>query len=284
LSLLLFTFFALASRAVAQVSLSFAPVLDYSALEDPPETVVLRNSIIAELTESYNCVILSRSNGIALLEEQRSLAYSSVNLENFSYPPSADFFGCEFIIRPTIPTPKSRAIYSSDLTSYKRVPLLRHLISVRPAPQDAINQLFIVDRPFHYSNHPYNLGLGTIISTAWVQQHLPSRRKPNRIAAMIIRSFRYYVERSQGIFLEESPDSKPCINAKRGTSIEFEISYCPECVKNYMSADWKAVHAFVQELPLEIAFKPDYIDRRNIITEEEKESIQNYINELQAAY
>ena len=201
---------------------------------------------------------------------------------------AADFFGCEFIIRPTIPTPKSQLIYPSDLTYYKSVPLLRHLVSARPAPRDAIHQLFIVDRHFYYNDDPestYKLGLGAMITTASVQRQLPNRRKANRLAAMIIRSFRHYVECSQNIFPEESPDNKPCVNARERVKIQPEMGYCPECVKNYESADWKIVHAFVQSFPLEIAFEPDYTtDQHSKITEEEKDSIKNYVNELQVAY
>lgn len=66
------------------------PVLDVDSLAST-QAISLRNSVLAELTESYDCVVLSRSRGLALFEEQQALVLNSFKPELLPYPTSADF-------------------------------------------------------------------------------------------------------------------------------------------------------------------------------------------------
>ncbi|WP_269523021.1 hypothetical protein [Coraliomargarita parva] len=88
-----FVFIALFPRLLLArpLTLSLSPVLDHNVLNDPAELVLLRNAILAELSETYECVVLTRSNGIPLFEEQRRLALASLDPQTFPYPPAADF-------------------------------------------------------------------------------------------------------------------------------------------------------------------------------------------------
>ena len=198
---------------------------------------------------------------------------------------ASEFFGVVFVVWPTIPAPESRTVFKTDLLTYRGIPLLRHLVTARPPPADAINQLFVVDRRFLIYGRGdtvslYRLGLGTMISSALVQEHVPANKQARRLSSEIIRHFRYFVERSQDIFLNDSPNQKPCINESEWVKRQPEHSYCPLCVRNYKAADWETVHAFVQALPQDLAFEPDYVGARYPITEAEKKSIREYAESL----
>ncbi|WP_269523022.1 hypothetical protein [Coraliomargarita parva] len=198
------------------------------------------------------------------------------------------FFGTRIIIRPAIPEPTQRDVYTNDLSGYVGQTLLRYLASARKPPEDAINQLFVVNRRFLVYGRGqvrdlYRMGLGTVISTDLLQSHISDEgERTRRLAAMIIRHFKYYVERSQGISFDDAPNNKPCVNTQFYFSQDPKFAYCPECVANYRNASWDQIHAFVQALPMKIAFQPDYGSRPKI-RQSTIDNIKSYVDEVQAA-
>ena len=51
--------------------LSFSPILNSSGKVEIGLPVTLRKEIIYQLVQNYDCIVLSRSNGFPILEEQR---------------------------------------------------------------------------------------------------------------------------------------------------------------------------------------------------------------------
>lgn len=193
-----------------------------------------------------------------------------------------DFFGCDIVIRPTLAPPPGRTAYHSELTQYDAVPMLRSLTTVRPIPKDAIAQLYYVDRKFLvYGRGPaddvYRRGLGTMVTPASVLRiSSDPDLLPQQVAGMLIRHFRYYIERSQGISFEESPDNRPCVNSVVSLREAPRFGYCPVCVKNYAAADMQAVYAFAQVNPLPEVFTDAYTARPRI-SDQEKADIEAYV-------
>jgi len=117
------------------------------------------------------------------------------------------------------------------------------------------------------------------------QQHIDNDAdRAEALASELIRGFRYFVERSQGISYGESPDSSSGINSQASVrSIgETERGYCPECVRNYASADMDEVFTFHQALPAEDAFSEGYLGWRHPIDEQERASIRAYAESLRS--
>ena len=203
---------------------------------------------------------------------------------------AGDFFGCDFVVRDTIPIPTARSVYYKDMKKYVAVPLLRRFVTARPPPPDAIYQVYLVDQRFLvYGRGPtttcYRKGLGYLLSYEPYQRYIDNDR--DRIEALsygIIHGFRFFVERSQEIWYDDAPNNFPCANS-RASSLKTwkrENGYCPGCVKNYRSADINAVFEFTQALPDEASFTNDYIGGRHRIDEEERISIRNYADNVSA--
>jgi len=204
---------------------------------------------------------------------------------------AGEFFGCDFVVRPAIPPPTARTVFYDDMVRYIGVPLLRRFATARPPPDDAIYQAYLVDQYFLiYGKGPtgfslYRGGLGYLVSYRHYQKHIDNDSdRAEALASELIRGFRYFVERSQGISYEESPDSSSCVNS--GSSVrragETKRGYCPECARNYASADMDEVFTFHQALPSEDAFSEEYLGWRHPIDEHERESIRAYAESLRS--
>ena len=79
------------SRACGSHVLSFAPILNSSRQVDNTLPISLRNTIIHQMVQDYDCQVLCRSNGFPLLEEQRYRVFVADNPDAVPYPPAADF-------------------------------------------------------------------------------------------------------------------------------------------------------------------------------------------------
>lgn len=203
---------------------------------------------------------------------------------------ASEFFGCEYVIRPGIPAPEGRTAYwGNDMTKYYAVPLLRHLNVVRPAPEDAIAQIYYVDSNFIVVGRgpvddTYFLGLGTMITPEISFRVFPEEKKVIKsVASEIIRHFRYYIERSHEIWLSESPDNEGCVNAARSSKKDYEFGYCSECAMNYANADMKKVYEFTQAIPLPVAYSKEYRTKygiRSVHNQAEKNDIEAYFERV----
>jgi len=197
---------------------------------------------------------------------------------------AGEFFGCEFIVRPSIPKPTSRSVYYKDMVQYVAVPLLRRFITARPPPEDAIYQAYLVDQRFLVYGRGqvatcYRKGLGFLLSYEPYQRYIDNDEDRARaLANGLIHGFRFFVERPQEIWLEDSPNNFPCINSRaNGSDVwQRELGYCPECTRNYLSADMEATFRFHQTFPHKESFSQDFLGWRHPINDEERASIREY--------
>ena len=77
--------------------LSFAPILNSSSKVEIALPVTLRKEIIYQLVQNYDCIVLSRSNGFPILEEQRYAVSVDEDPDSFPYPPAADYLSISSI-------------------------------------------------------------------------------------------------------------------------------------------------------------------------------------------
>lgn len=82
---------AQAKAEAAATVFSITPVMDKASLSDPLLKYHIRNDLLRILVNDYGALVLSRSNGIPLLEEQWRLASARENPETFPYPAAADY-------------------------------------------------------------------------------------------------------------------------------------------------------------------------------------------------
>lgn len=197
---------------------------------------------------------------------------------------AGEFFGCEFVVRPSIPIPTARSVYYKDMTKYVAVPLLRRFITARPPPDDAVYQVYLVDQRFLvYGRGPtttcYRKGLGYLLSYEPYQRYIDNDNdRSEALAYGIIHGFRFFIERSQEIWIEDTPNNFPCANSRANSlkTWKRENGYCAECMRNYASADLESVYHFAQAMPDEASFSNDFMDWRHPIDEKERQSIEAY--------
>jgi len=201
---------------------------------------------------------------------------------------AGEFFGCEFIVRPPIPKPTARSVYYKDMVRYVAVPLLRRFITARPPPEDAIYQAYLVDQRFLVYGRGvtatcYRKGLGFLLSYEPYQRYIDNDEDRARaLANGLIHGFRFFIERPQEIWYEDSPNNFPCINSRaNGVGVwKREVGYCPECSRNYLSADMEATFKFHQTLPHKESFSEDFLGWRHPIDDEERASIREYADSV----
>ena len=84
------------------VVIAMPPFCDYSGSPDTPHFyLALRDQVAAQLIKKYNCIVLSRSNGIILSTENKLSVLNSINQEDAAPPPlpAADYaVACYFQI------------------------------------------------------------------------------------------------------------------------------------------------------------------------------------------
>ena len=153
------------------------------------------------------------------------------------------------------------------------------MISAAPPPSDAINQVYLVERLFvvigrAHSGDLYRIGLGTVLSYD-AYQRTAREEIVRKLSYDLIRQFRYFVERSNGIQYEEAPDSAPCINSSH-RSANLRRGYCSACAEIYATADMGKVFDFVQALPMTVGFQKEPYYKAFPMEEEEINAIRAY--------
>ena len=196
---------------------------------------------------------------------------------------AGDFFGCEFIVRAAIPPPTDAGAFYHEKRYFYGVPLLRRLISAAPPPKDAINQVYLVERLFvvigrAHSGDLYRIGLGTVLSYD-AYQRTAREEIVRKLSYDLIRQFRYFVERPNGIPYEEAPDAALCINSSH-RSANLRRGYCSACAENYTNADMNKVFNYVQSLPTPVGFQEEPYYKRFKLDEEEMDAIQTYVEQV----
>lgn len=130
----------------------------------------------------------------------------------------------------------------------------------------------------------YRFGLGTMFSPEILTSFGFEEKKITRsIASEIIRHFRYYFERSQKIWYDQTPDNEGCVNGAGSSRKDYELGYCPECAMNYASVNMQAIHNFAQAIPNPAAYTKEYYDKygvRSVYDAAEAKDLQNYVERV----
>ncbi len=166
---------------------------------------------------------------------------------------ASTFMGCKFIIRPEIPAPSERSVFSDELNMYDGRQLLRHLTQNCPTPKDAIYHVYLVERRIWQPSEAYpasyhNSELGVAINYDFFEYCENRQDLVDTLAKEFVRSFRFFVEDALKIPSEQRANIAPCLNSQ---TIAYRKSkrrwgYCNSCADIYKSMDTSAVYNFVQ--------------------------------------
>ncbi|TVP76880.1 MAG: hypothetical protein EA353_11390 [Puniceicoccaceae bacterium] len=163
---------------------------------------------------------------------------------------AGEFFGCEFVVRQPIQLPDDPELYRTY--NYNSIPLMRYLSSAVSLPEDAIYQVYVVDRRFVVPGRgpigdTYRKGLGAMVSIELANLFAKNEAETTQnLTNMLIRQFRYFVEHSHGISSEQAPQNPPCVNAQAVSRNHIIRGYCLGCSDIYRHTDFSKVYTSIQ--------------------------------------